>query len=117
MHEMSIAQNLIRILEQEMTQNEARKLLRVKISYGRISAIVPEALQTAFQALTRQTPLEGAVMETREVPLKVRCRECATEFSPQDQDLLIMTCTSCGAEFGHEVISGKELLVEEIEVE
>ncbi len=117
MHEMSIAQNLIRILEQEMTQNQARKLLRVKISYGRISAIVPEALQTAFQALTRQTPLEGAMLETREVPLKVRCRECATDFSPQDRDLLIMTCTSCGAEFGHEVISGKELLVEEMEVE
>ena len=117
MHEMSIAQSLIHIVEQEMAKNNARKLLRVKISYGRISAIVPEALQTAFQALTRQTPLDGAVLETSEVPLKVRCRECGTEFSPEDHDLLIMTCTSCGSEFGHEVLSGRELMIEEMEVE
>jgi len=116
MHEMSIAQSLIRIIEQEMVRNRVDRLVRVKISYGRISAIVPEALQTAFQALIHNTHLEGAVLETSEIPLRAKCRSCFREFSGGD-DLFVMTCSHCGAEFGHEIISGKEMFVEELEVE
>ncbi|MFW5731368.1 MAG: hydrogenase maturation nickel metallochaperone HypA [Desulfonatronovibrionaceae bacterium] len=116
MHEMSIAHSLVGIIEQEMARHEVTRLIRVKIKYGRISAIVPEALQTAFEAMTMDTPLQGAVLETQEVPLVARCRECGREFSPQG-DLMIMTCTHCQAEFGHEIISGKELYIDELEAE
>jgi len=116
MHEMSIAQSLIRIIDQEMARHNAKKLLRVSITYGSMSGIVPEMLQTAFKALTRDTLMQGAELETREVPLKVRCRSCAEVFIPQD-DLLIMTCTFCGTEFGHEIVEGKEMYVQELEVE
>ncbi len=116
MHEMSIAQSLVRIIEQEMAKNHVSRLYKVKICYGRIAAIVPEALDTAFQALTRDTPMQGAVLETREVPLQARCRSCAREFTPED-DLFIAACPHCGTEFGHEIISGKELYIEELEAE
>ncbi len=116
MHEMSIAQSLVGIIEQEMLKHEVTRLIRVRVKYGRISAIVPEALQTAFQVMTMDTPIKGAKLEIEEIPLVARCRECKKEFSPED-DLLIMTCPYCDAEFGHEIISGKELFIDELEAE
>lgn len=116
MHEMSIAHSLVGIIEQEMARNNVTRLIRVRVKYGRISAIVPEALQTAFEVMTMDTPMQGAKLEIEEVPLAARCRECKKEFSPEG-DLMIMTCPHCSAEFGHEIISGKDLYIDELEAE
>ncbi|RQD65494.1 hydrogenase maturation nickel metallochaperone HypA [Desulfonatronovibrio magnus] len=116
MHEMSIAHSLVEIIKQEMAKHGVTRLIRVKVKYGRISAIVPEALQTAFEAMTMDTDLQGAILEIEEVPLQARCRECRKEFAPEG-DLLIMTCPHCRAEFGHEIISGKDLYIDELEAE
>ncbi len=113
---MSIAHSLVGIIEQEMARHEVTRLIRVKVKYGRISAIVPEALQTAFEVMTMETPMRGATLEIEEVPLVACCRECKKEFSPEG-DLMIMTCPYCSAEFGHEIISGKELYIDELEAE
>lgn len=113
---MSIAHSLVGIIEQEMTKHGVSRLIRVKVKFGRISAIVPEALQTAFEVMTAETPLRDAVLEIEEVPLVAKCRECSREFSPEE-DLLIMTCPHCSAEFGHQIISGKELYIDELEAE
>jgi len=51
------------------------------------------------------------------VPLRARCRKCKKEFSPDPDEVLVVYCPYCEAEFGHEIISGKELIIEEIEAE
>ncbi|SDN31292.1 hydrogenase nickel incorporation protein HypA/HybF [Desulfonauticus submarinus] len=117
MHELSVAESLLKIIKEEMAKHNVNKLIRVKIKYGQISAIVPEALQTAFQVLTADTPLEGAEIITEEVPLKARCRVCKREFTPDPDEFVVIYCPYCKAEFGHEIISGKELIIEEIEAE
>ena len=117
MHELSIAESLVAIIKEEMDKHDVTRLMKVKVRYGQISAIVPEALETAFQALTQGTKMEGAKLETEEIPLRARCRSCGKEFSPQGDDLYIMTCPFCQTEFGHEIVSGKELYIEEIEAE
>ncbi|MFO7816509.1 MAG: hydrogenase maturation nickel metallochaperone HypA [Thermodesulfobacteriota bacterium] len=117
MHEMSIAQNLIQIIDEEMTKHDVQKLYKVKVVHGTLSHVVPEALETAFEVLTQDTRLQGAEFLTEEKPLRVKCRECGHEFSPEGEDLIIMTCPECKTEFGHEILSGKELFIEEIEAE
>lgn len=56
MHELSIAESLIKIIGEEMNKHGLTKLLSVQIIYGQISAIVPEALETAFEVLAHGTP-------------------------------------------------------------
>ncbi len=117
MHEMSIAQNLIQIIDEEMQKHEVHKLNKVKVVHGQLSHIVPEALETAFEVLTQGTRMQGAAIALEEKPLRAKCRECGREFSPEGDDLMIMTCPYCQTEFGHEILSGKELFIEEIEAE
>ena len=117
MHELSIAESLIKIIGEEMAKHGLTKLHSVKIVYGQISAIVPEALETSFEILTANTPYAGAKMECEARPMVVRCRQCGEEFSPSHEERLIMPCPKCATEFGHEIIAGRELYIENIEAE
>ena len=119
MHEMSIAASLKDICEQELEKNGLTKLLKVKIKHGKLSAIVPEALDMSFTAVFVDTPHEGAVVECEEVPLVLKCRQCGLEFSPEDagDHSIFAPCPGCGEELGHDVVTGKELFIEYIEAE
>lgn len=117
MHELSIAESLLKIIGEEMEKHGVTRLTRVKIVCGQMSAIVPEALEMAFEVLTAGTPQEGAVIELEERPIRVRCRECGQEFSPSKEEMYLMPCPHCDTELGHTLLSGKELYIEHIEAE
>jgi hydrogenase nickel incorporation protein HypA/HybF len=119
MHEMSVAQSLIEIIRSEMDKNAVTVLQTVKVKAGRINAIVPEALETAFWTLTRGTPMEGASLELETVPLELECGACGTRFTSATEDTLFLhaECPECGWEFGHRVITGRELYIEYIEAD
>lgn len=117
MHELSVAESLIKIITEEMAKYNLDKLLKVKVVYGQLSAIVPEALDTAFEVLTLGTPLAGAVMELEQKPMAVRCRRCGHKFTPAREDVVRMPCPRCAAETGHAIIAGRELYIEHIEAE
>ncbi len=119
MHEMSVAQSLIQIIQSEMEKNAVTVLHTVKIRAGRINAIVPEALETAFFTLTHGTPLEGARLELETVPLELECGSCGTRFISATDDSLFLhaECPECGWELGHRVITGRELSIEYIEAD
>jgi hydrogenase nickel incorporation protein HypA/HybF len=117
MHELSIAESLITIIGEEMAKRGLKKLHSFKIVYGQISAIVPEALETSFEMLTINTPFAGAKMETEIKPMVVRCRQCGHEFSPSPEERVIMPCPQCSTELGHEIVSGRELYIDNIDAE
>ncbi|MGE4535766.1 MAG: hydrogenase maturation nickel metallochaperone HypA [Desulfovibrio sp.] len=116
MHELSIAQSLLAIIEDEMTKHGKETLLTVKVRHGRLSTIVPEALETAFEVLTIDSRLAGAKLEMEETPVVLRCRACGREFTPEG-DSAFAPCPGCGEELGHTVLSGRELYIEYLELE
>lgn len=117
MHEMSIATSLLDIIRQEMEKHQATKLVLVRVKHGALSQIVPDSLYFAWEVLTKETPLEGAKLELEEVPLRLACSECGHEFEPEEIQLVIHPCPKCGEEFGHKVLSGKELYLDHLEAE
>ena len=122
MHEMSLAQSLLDIVRQEMQAHALTQLKEVKVTCGRLSGVVPEAMHTAFTALIRQTDLDGASLELELIPLQLCCAHCQTIFSPQDESSLAVLaafapCPTCHQEIGHQVLAGKELNIEYIEGE
>ena len=119
MHEMSLVQSLLYIVRQEMQAHELTQIKEVKVSCGRISGVVPEALHMAFAALTQQTDLDGATLELEVIPLQLCCGQCETPFSPEQEDPLaaFAPCPACGQEIGHRVLAGQELNIDYIEAE
>jgi len=113
MHEMSIARNMIDIIENEMRRHNAKVLRAVHVNVGRFSSIVPEALSFCFEIMTKDTDIDGARLVIDIIPLMGRCVSCDKEFEITDYSFL---CPFCGG-IKVDTISGQELSVVGIEVD
>jgi len=113
MHEMSIAQSLIEIIQEEMLKVNAKVLSSVRLNIGRMSAIVPDALSFCFKVVTTDTELEGARLIMDIIPLVGYCHSCKKEFEIKDYAFV---CPSCGSS-NIKAISGQDLSIVEIEVD
>jgi hydrogenase nickel incorporation protein HypA/HybF len=115
---MSIAMELLNIIKGEMEKHGVSKLTKIRVVHGKLSGVVPDSLAFAFEVLTKDTPLESAELELAEQPVKLKCGQCSVEFEPEDTSMImLMPCPECQEEVGHEVLSGKELYLDKLEVE
>ena len=112
MHELSIAKNIIRIAREHLTPDEEPRLKKICIRIGSFSTIVPEFLQSGFEAARDGTPISEAELEITIVPLQIRCNNCGyqTEIEPVD-----FTCPLCSSN-DVDVIAGNEMTVDNLEI-
>ena len=80
MHEMGIARSLLEIIKREMKRSKVRKLKKVRVKIGELTAVEPEALRFCFEASIKDTDLDGAILEIEDVPLSGECVDCRTKF-------------------------------------
>jgi len=113
LHEMSIAQGVIEIVQDEMTKNNATVLRSVRLNIGALSAIVPESLSFCFEVAVTGTDLEGARLIMDVVPLMGYCHKCEKEFEIDDYAFSCPACKSSKID----TISGQDLAIIEIEVD
>ncbi|MGD9162390.1 MAG: hydrogenase maturation nickel metallochaperone HypA [Desulfobacteraceae bacterium] len=113
MHEMSIVQNLVAIVEEEMVKNNASRLISIRVKIGEMSGIVPEALSTCFEIFTAKSDLKGAVLKIEIAPLIGCCRKCEEKFKIIEYDFSCPECDSIDID----IISGREMNIVELEVE
>jgi hydrogenase nickel insertion protein HypA len=59
-HELSIAQALVRMLAEEAARHGTNRIVSVRLRLGRLSGIVGEALTFAFDVAAQGTVAEGA---------------------------------------------------------
>ncbi|MEW6117748.1 MAG: hydrogenase maturation nickel metallochaperone HypA [Nitrospirota bacterium] len=113
MHEMSITMGMLDIVKEQMAKHGVTKLMKVRIKVGEMTAVEPESLRFCFEACTKDTPIEGAVLEIEEVPLTGRCRECGDVFHLEGYCARCPVCQSASVDH----ISGHELNIVSMEVE
>ena len=80
MHEMSIAQNMINIIQEEMRKRHSNTLKSVHLRVGTMSAVVPDSLSFCFDLITKGTDFEEAELIIDIIPLMGFCKECTNEF-------------------------------------
>ncbi len=108
MHELSITRNIVSIVSEHAGN---RRVRRVTLEIGKLSAVMPDAVRFCFDVCSAGTPLEGAELEIVEVPGRGRCLDCGNEFS-MDQPFGRCECGSVRLE----CIGGQELKIKEMEV-
>ena len=113
MHEMSIVEALMSLALERAEKAKASKILRIYLVVGQLSGILEEAVEYYFSFLSKDTIAAGASLFFLHSPAEVRCRNCSTVFSPENLNL---TCPNC-KERKIEILSGRELFIESMEVE
>ena len=113
MHELSITQSILSIALEKADKAKAGKITRINLTIGELSGIAGECVQFYFEFLSKDTIAAEATLSFERTPTQLRCRNCATVFSPDNSDWV---CPGC-REQTIEVISGRESYVNSIEVE
>ena len=112
MHEMSIAQSILDIVQEEMARHQVDQLASINIAVGKLSAIVPSSLSFCWQVLTDQSDMAGVTLNIREVPLTYMCTECGQNFTSPE---MVFTCPHCDADTPM-LTAGRDMTIESIEV-
>ena len=112
MHELSLAQNIIETVKQNVTADELTKVREVIVEVGAFSGVVADSLKFSFEAINAGTELKNAVMTIVDIPFCLKCNECQSETSTE---IPMLVCTICGSS-NTQILSADELKVKELKI-
>jgi hydrogenase nickel incorporation protein HypA/HybF len=113
MHEMSIAQNILEIVNEYMRRENGAKLLEVAVEIGELVAVVPDSLSFCYDVLVEETPYKDSKLVINILPLSARCNECQHVFKVEEYSFICPHCHSIDIC----VEKGQELRISHLEVE
>ncbi len=113
MHELSIAQSILEIVKQSVTEKQQPDVKWVRIRVGQLSGVLPDSLDFCFSAIVSETSMSHAALAIEQVPTVSRCRKCGHRFQVEDMAFFCPMCQGTDLE----LISGKELEILEIELD
>ena len=116
MHEMSIVVNIFDIITRQLSNQFGKnsgKVDKIVLAVGKLSSVVPEALEFAFEVARQDTIFRDAILDIREIPVEINCKKCNVT-SIIDNPLFL--CPRCNSE-DVTIEKGRELFIESIDVE
>jgi len=106
LHELSIAQEIYRTSRAAVAAHGPGRLERVKVAVGELTAIEPDLLTFAWEALTGGGPDAGSLLEVEWHPARQFCAACNAD-KPRAQGTWLRLCPDCGQAL--QVSGGQEL--------
>ena len=113
MHELSITENIFSITLEKAEQADAVKVSKVNLVIGELAGVVGECVDFYFKILSKDTIASDAELSIRNIPAGLKCRDCGTEYTPSPE---VWKCPKCGGN-NNDIVSGRDLYIESIEVE
>jgi len=114
MHELSIAQEVLAASDRVLVEHGGARLLRVRVAVGELTAIEPDLLRFAWEALTAGGRDAGCELEVEWHPALQRCPACRTD-KPRGERSWLPFCPDCGGAL--QVEGGQELDLLQVELE
>ena len=96
MHEMGIALEIHRTCREAVRQHGGGVLERVKLAVGELSAVEPDLIRFAWEAVTSEGPDAGCSLEIQWCPARQHCPDC-DEQKPRSEGSWLRLCPDCGA--------------------
>jgi hydrogenase nickel incorporation protein HypA/HybF len=113
MHEMSLAESVLQLIEGAAGKDQFSKVTTVWLEIGQLSGVEPEAMAFCFDAVTRDSIAAGARLEIIALPGVGWCMACAKSVPMTE---VFGECPQCGG-YQMQVTGGTEMRVKELEVE
>lgn len=113
MHEMSISESIIGIIEEEARRQNYAHVKKVRLEIGPLAGVETEALRFTFEVVTKGTLAEDAVLEIIPMQAQAWCLPCERVVPIRQR---YDACPDCG---GHQlqVMAGEELRIKDLEVD
>jgi len=112
MHEMSLAEGVLQIVEETARQQGCERVSAVVLEIGRLSSVEVEAMRFCFEVVTRGSVADGARLEIVDTPGSGWCMQCSESVAVE---ALYSPCPKCGS-YQLQVTAGTEMRVKELEI-
>ena len=73
MHELSLVESILQIVEEYAAKEGFARVTSLRLSCGKLSSVVPQALSFAFEVQSKGTRAEGAALELEILPAAIHC--------------------------------------------
>ncbi|MBN2208460.1 MAG: hydrogenase maturation nickel metallochaperone HypA [Candidatus Coatesbacteria bacterium] len=113
MHEARVAADILETVERVAADNFATRITSIRLQIGEFTCVQPDALQFCLEALSEGTIAQDAALSITRIKTTAVCGECHSEFSVHEIEFRCPMCASTNIE----LLSGRELFIESIEVD
>lgn len=113
MHEMSLCEGVLQVLETEASKQGFNQVKAVWLEIGELSSVEPDAMLFSFDAVTRGSLADGATLNIIRVPGQAWCMQCSKSVNVKQR---FDACPECGS-YQLQVTGGEEMKIKELEVE
>ena len=76
MHELSLVESILQIVDEYAAKEGFARVTSLRLSCGKLSSVVPQALSFAFEVQSKGTRAEGAALELEILPAAIHCLSC-----------------------------------------
>ncbi len=113
MHELSIAMSILDAVQEEVDRSGYGAVEAIHLRIGRLSGVVPQALQSAYELAAEQTPFASARLVIEEIPIVIHCVRCGRDQAVKsDWQICCAECETPAVD----VVHGRELEVSALEL-
>jgi len=112
MHELSIAQSIVELAEEQARKRQAQCIEELELEIGSLAGVELQSLEFALESCVKGTLLENAQIVRHDIAGEGRCGDCETVFPT---NVLFNPCPVCGS-YAVKIIKGKELRIKSIVV-
>ena len=113
MHEMSLCEGVLQILQENASSQGYQRVKTVWLEIGALSGVETQAMRFGFEAVMKGTLAEGARLEIITLPGEAWCMQCAKTVPAKQR---FDACPDCGS-YQLQVTAGDEMKIKELEVE
>jgi len=112
MHELSLAQSIVELAEQEARNHHATSIEELELEIGALAGIDNDALDFALESAIKGSLLEDARIVRQIIEGEGRCCDCENLFLVEN---LLSPCPVCSS-YAVKIVKGKELRIKSIVV-
>lgn len=113
MHELSIAIQIVEIVEEEAKKHDAEHVSAVHLDIGTLSGVEPDALKFAMEEAVRHSIAAKAELFYHFIEAVAVCEDCCNEFKTEDYFKVCPYCNSVNTS----LLKGKELKIRSIDIQ
>ena len=113
MHEMSLCESVLRVIEEQARENKFSHVNTVRLEIGALAGVEIEAMRFGFDVVTKGSVADGASLEIIQLPGKAWCMQCSKNVVVKQR---FDACPECGSH-QLQLVGGEELRIKELEVD
>ena len=113
MHEMSLAEGILQIVEDAAARQGFSRVTEVRLEIGALSGVETEALSFCLDVVLKGSVADGAHVELERIPGQGWCLTCGETVTI---DALYDACPKCGG-YQVQATGGTEMRVKDLLVE